>query len=53
MPPSPWLSARITKERYLTTTTSVSDQNTSEMIPNTLAAVGPTPCGCAKHSFMA
>jgi hypothetical protein len=34
IPPSPWLSARITKVRYLTVTTMISDQNIRKRIPN-------------------
>ncbi len=37
MPPSPWLSARITSIRYLTLTTITSDQKISERTPRTLA----------------
>jgi hypothetical protein len=33
IPPSPWLSARMTSVTYLTDTTSVIAQKTSEMIP--------------------
>ena len=33
MPPSPWLSARMMKARYLIATMIVIAQNTSEMTP--------------------
>lgn len=42
MPPSPSLSARITRPTYLTLTTSVIDQNTSEITPYTSSGVGAT-----------
>jgi hypothetical protein len=60
MPPSPALSARMMKEMYLTTTTRVSAQNTSDITPRTLAvssvrAVTTSPlkslCS-AKHSLI-
>src|SRR6266566_210153 len=41
-PPSPWLSARMMTLTYLTETTRVTDQNTSEMTPYTSPAVGWT-----------
>ena len=53
MPPSPWLSARSTKEMYLTEMISVRAQKTSERTPNTLPSSGATPCAGLKHSFMA
>ena len=53
MPPSPWLSARITKPMYLTTTMSVSAQKTSERMPRTLPRLIATPWGRAKHSLIA
>ena len=43
MPPSPSLSARSTKNRYLSDTTSTSAQSTSESRPSTLSGVGGTP----------
>ena len=52
IPPSPWLSARITKTRYLRTTTRASDQKISDSTPRTLATVGSAPCPGAKHSRM-
>ena len=33
MPPSPWLSARITSSRYLRQITMISDQNASDAMP--------------------
>ena len=39
MPPSPWLSARMTNVRYLTQITSTSDQNMSDSRPSTLASM--------------
>ena len=39
MPPSPWLSARMTKNRYLTEMMMTSAQNASEQIPNTFVAI--------------
>jgi hypothetical protein len=53
IPPSPRLSARRTKDRYLNVTTNVIAQNTSDRTPRTFASVGATPCGPAKHSFSA
>ena len=35
MPPSPWLSARITSVTYFTVTISTSDQNISDRMPST------------------
>jgi hypothetical protein len=43
MPPSPRLSARITKVTYLTMTTRMIVQMTSEIMPSTPAAFGRTP----------
>ncbi len=34
MPPSPWLSARITSARYLIEMMMISDQNTTDATPN-------------------
>src|SRR5450759_1374253 len=42
MPPSPSLSARITRATYLRETRIVIDQNTIEMIPKTSTGVGRT-----------
>ncbi len=39
MPPSPWLSARITSARYLTEMMTTSAQNTTEATPYALAWV--------------
>jgi hypothetical protein len=44
IPPSPQLSARITKARYLIEMTRISAQKISDSSPSTLAAVGATPC---------
>ena len=40
MPPSPRLSARMTKTRYLIEMTMISDQKISESTPSTLSGVG-------------
>ena len=53
MPPSPLLSARRTKVRYLIQTMSVSAQNTSDSTPSTLSCVGTAPCFPTRHSFIA
>src|SRR5579884_1282738 len=42
MPPSPWLSARMMNITYLTETTIVIDQNTSEITPYTSLGVAWT-----------
>lgn len=43
MPPSPWLSARITSVRYLIEITMTSAQTTTDASPNTLASVTAKP----------
>ena len=43
IPPSPWLSARITNATYFTETTRTIVQTTSEIIPYTPAWSGFTP----------
>ena len=43
MPPSPWLSARITKTRYLNEITKTSDQTISEITPRTFGSVTSIP----------
>ena len=43
MPPSPRLSARMTKTTYFTVTTRISAQAISDRKPSTLAGVGVTP----------
>jgi hypothetical protein len=43
IPPSPWLLARITSVTYLTDTTSVTVQNTSDTTPYTVASSGRIP----------
>jgi hypothetical protein len=45
IPPSPWLSARITKATYWTVTISVTAQKISEITPKTLSVVCATGCG--------
>ena len=42
-PPSPRLSARRMKTRYLNTTTRISAQNTRHRMPYTFAAFGLMP----------
>ena len=49
-PPSPSLSARMTKARYLTDTTRVMAQNTSDSTPKMLPSTAATPCGSVTHS---
>ena len=44
MPPSPRLSARMTKTRYLSEMTMISDQKISESTPRTFSGVAATPC---------
>ena len=51
MPPSPLLSARMMKTRYLTVTTIVSAQKMSESTPSTFSGVGLAPCSGSKHSL--
>ena len=48
MPPSPWLSARMTKTRYLTETTMTSDQKISDSTPSTFSRSTATPCGAVE-----
>ena len=43
MPPSPWLSARITKTQYLIETVTISAQTTSDSKPNASSADGWPP----------
>jgi hypothetical protein len=43
-PPSPWLSARRTSDRYLPTTTTVIVHNTRDAAPIASSAVDNTPC---------
>ena len=45
MPPSPSLSARMTRNTYVTVTMIVTDQKISETIPNTVSRVTETGCG--------
>ena len=45
MPPSPSLSARMTRSTYVTVTTIITDQKISEMIPKMLSVVAVTGCG--------
>ena len=53
MPPSPRLSARMMKVRYLNETTKLSDQKMSDRTPRTLSAVGCSPYSGEKHSLKA
>lgn len=53
IPPSPWLSARITKVKYLTTTTRINVQKTRESTPSTFSRMTANPCVGTKHSLMA
>ena len=57
MPPSPLLSARMMKTRYLTTTTSVSAQKNSDSTPSTLRGVDGATVPCSvdgdRHSRIA
>ena len=39
IPPSPLLSARMTKDTYLPVTTIIKAQNTSDKMPSTLSGV--------------
>ncbi len=43
VPPSPWLSARMTSTTYFRATISTTDQNTSESTPSTVASTGVPP----------
>ena len=45
MPPSPSLSARMTRSTYVTVTTIVTDQKIIETIPKMLSVVAVTGCG--------
>ncbi len=49
MPPSPWLSARMTNSRYLTVITMISDQNISESTPRMLASSTTRSCSPAER----
>ena len=53
IPPSPRLSARMMKVRYLKETTKLSDQKISESTPSTFSPVGAIPYSGAKHSLSA
>ena len=53
MPPSPRLSARMMKVRYLNVTMKLSDQKTSDRRPRMLSTVGASPYSGAKHSLKA
>lgn len=52
-PPSPSLSARITNTTYLTDTTRIIAQNSSEITPITASGLNGMPCSALKHSFRA
>ena len=43
VPPSPWLSARMTKMTYLTATMRMMAQNTIDSTPRTVASVDAPP----------
>ena len=43
MPPSSWLSARITSETYLAVTTIMRDQKTSDTKPSTTSGLTIPP----------
>ena len=43
MPPSPWLSARMTKRQYFTEMVMTSAQKTSDRIPSAACGVNLTP----------
>ena len=54
MPPSPRLSARMMKTRYLTKTTSVNAQKIKDRMPNRSSRLAARPLSCpaaCKHSF--
>ena len=46
MPPSPLLSARITRATYFTVTVRISDQKISDRMPSTSVRVTPTSVKC-------
>ena len=48
VPPSPWLSARVTKKRYFTLTTRMSDQKISDRIPRMPSVRSPAG-RCSRH----
>ncbi|MCY1221821.1 hypothetical protein D9M72_338900 [compost metagenome] len=52
-PPSPSLSARITKTTYLIETTMIMAQNSIEMMPSTASVLNMMPCSLLKHSLRA
>ena len=43
VPPSPWLSARMTKTTYLTVTMRMIAQNTIDSTPKTVASAEASP----------
>ena len=53
VPPSPLLSARIRKKTYLTVTTRIRAQNTSETVPSTASSAVPPLREWASASRMA
>ena len=52
IPPSPWLSARVTTNRYLTLTTRVTAQNNNDKLPSTRVSSGASGT-LARHSRIA
>ena len=48
IPPSPWLSARITSSTYLRVTIMTSDHTISDVVPYTFVAFGCSGCPPAK-----
>ena len=50
IPPSPWLSARVSTRTYFSVTTSISDQKNSESSPSTSSCVAWMPVEWWKHS---
>ena len=54
MPPSPWLSARITNTTYLIETMTISDHTISDKIPSTAAVAGaPLPAAAVTATLKA
>ncbi len=50
MPPSPWLSARITTDTYLTAMTITSAQKIKDSTPSTVVSLTGSPCSSVKVS---
>ncbi len=53
MPPSPWLSARITSTTYFSDTTTISAQKISDSTPSTASGVTVRPWAGLRHSLKA